>query len=454
MTSPLYDLFVIGTGLAGQDVALACAEAGWSVGIADERPFGGTCPLRGCDPKKVLVHAAHAADQVRRLAGGHGLSGDPRIDWGELMAFKRTFTAPIPGGVEEKLDEAGVDYYHSAARFTGERTLAVGGETVEAEHVLIATGATPMELGIEGEEHLTRSDEFLEMDALPERLVFIGGGYISMEFAHLAARAGAGAVTMLEMTERVLQGFEPDVVEAVVAATGALGVQIETERRVRAVEKDGDTLTVVAEREENGDRERYPADAVVHGAGRVPHLDALDLEAAGVERNDDGTLALSEHLRSTSNPAVYAAGDAAQQGPPLTPVAHLDGRAVEKALLADGEPPNYAGTPSVVFTTPRLASVGLTEAEARDSGFDVAVESGDASGFFHPRHRRQEHAFYKVLAEAGSGRVLGAHLAYPHAEEVINVFALAVREGLRVNDLKAGVYTYPSAASDVQYMLP
>jgi glutathione reductase (NADPH) len=447
-----YDLFVIGTGLAGQDVAGACAEAGWDVGIADARPFGGTCPLRGCDPKKVLVHAAHVADQARRL-DGYGLESNPRIDWDDLMAFKRTFTEPVPDGVKENFAEAGIDYFHQPARFTGARTLDVGETAVEAEHVLIATGAEPVTLGIEGEEHFTYSDDFLELEALPERLVFVGGGYVSMEFAHLAARAGAEKVTVLETTGRILQNFEAGAVEAVAAATDALGVDIRTGRQVEAIEADGAGFAVIA-KQKTGEVESYRADAVVHGAGRVPALGALDPDAAGIERTEDGRLVLDENLRSASNAAVYAAGDAAQQGPPLTPVAHLDGRAVEKALLEDGEPPRYEGTPTVVFTTPRLASVGFTEAAARKQGFDLDVKSGDASGFYTARHRRQEHAFYKVIAEAGSGRIVGAHLAYPNAHEAINVFAQAVRHGLAVNDLKASVYAYPSAGSDVQAMLP
>lgn len=454
MPSKPYDLFVIGTGLAGSDVAEACAQAGWHVGIADHWPFGGTCPLRGCDPKKVLVHAAHVADQARRL-DGHGLVGTEalHIDWGDLMAFKRTFTRGVPEGTEERYAEAGIDTYHGAARFTGPRTLAVGKETIEAKHVLIATGAEPVELGIDGEEHFTHSDDFLETDALPERLVFVGGGYISMEFAHLAARAGAREVTVLEMAPRLLPTFEADVVQTLTDATEALGVRVCTECDVNAIEKENGAFAVVAETEA-GKTERYEADAVVHGAGRVPQLDALDLGAAGIERSEDGLLKLDEHLRSTSNPHVYAAGDAAQRGKPLTPVAHLDGRVVEKALLEDGETPNYEGTPTIVFTTPRLASVGLTEAEAREQGLDIEVKSGDASDFYTARHRRQEHASYKVVVEETSGKIAGAHLAYPHAEEAINVFALAVRRGLTVNQLKAGVYTYPSATSDLQHMLP
>lgn len=447
-----YDLFVIGTGLAGTDVALACAEAGWNVAIADDRPFGGTCPLRGCDPKKVLVHAAHVLDQARRLEG-HGLAfHDLRIDWGDLMAFKRTFTDDVPAGTEEKYREAGIDAFHGAARFTGERTLEVEGQTFEAERVLVATGATPAPLGIDGEEHLTFSDDFLALDALPDRLVFVGGGYISMEFAHLAARCGAD-VTILETGSRPLKNFEEDVVATLVDATEALGVAVKTGRTVQAVEEGAGGLTVVAETED-GQRERYPAEAAVHGAGRIPHLDGLNLDAAGVERSDDGALKLDAHLRSTSNPAVYAGGDAAQQGKPLTPVAHIDGRAVEKELLGDGETPVYDATPTTVFTTPRLASVGLTERAAREQGLRVEVSAGDASGWYTARHRRLAHAAYKVLLEEGSGRIVGAHLAYPHAADVINVFALAQRFGLTADQLKANTYTYPSAASDAQAMLP
>ena len=449
-----YDLFVIGTGLAGSDVALACAEAGWNVGIADERPFGGTCPLRGCDSKKVLVHAAHLADQARRL-DGRGIAGSEglHIDWQELMAFKRTFTEGVPEDTEAKYRKAGIDTFHGTVRFTGARTLDVEGEPVEARHILIATGARPVSLDIDGEEYVLHSDDFLELDTLPKRLVFIGGGYISMEFAHLAARAGAEQVTVLEMRDRVLQNFEVDVVETLVEATQAAGIRIETNQQVEAIEEAGGELTVSVQTQE-GETVHYPADAVVHGAGRVPDLDALELENAGIGRKESGLLSLNEHLQSTTNPAVFAAGDAAQQGKPLTPVAHVDGRTVQLALLGDGETPSYEGTPTVVFTTPRLASVGLTEEEARAEGIAVAVESEDASGFYTPRHHGQQYAAYKVIVEEESETILGAHLAYPHAEEVINIFALAIRNGLTVGQLKAGIYAYPSAASDLQYMLP
>ncbi len=184
-----YDLLVIGTGSAASSVAPQCREAGWTVAIIDSRPFGGTCALRGCDPKKVLVGAAEALHWGPRLSGRGVQPAGARIDWRELMAFKRTFTTPVPEGQEQWLREVGIDTFHGRAKFFGPTAVRVGGDALEAPHVVIASGAMPATLGIPGEEHLITSEEFLELDELPKRIVFVGGGYISMEFANVAVRA-------------------------------------------------------------------------------------------------------------------------------------------------------------------------------------------------------------------------------------------------------------------------
>jgi len=205
-----FDLIAIGTGSAASAVASKCRTAGWNVAIVDSQPFGGTCALRGCDPKKVLVGAADAVDWVRRMKEKGVQPEQARIDWPELMRFKRSFVESVPQHREASFAKAGIAVFHGKARFVGPTTVQVGDDVLEGRHVVIATGATPQRLNIPGEEYLATSDQFLELDSLPGRIIFVGGGYISFEFAHVAARAGA-EVTVLHRAERPLEGFDPDL---------------------------------------------------------------------------------------------------------------------------------------------------------------------------------------------------------------------------------------------------
>src|SRR5216683_319686 len=186
-----FDLIAIGTGAAASAVASRCRLAGWQVAIVDSRPFGGTCALRGCDPKKVLVGAAEVIDWGRRMEGNGIQAQQLQIDWQELMRFKRSFTEPVPKHREEGFAKAGIATFHGRARFVGPSTVQVGEEVLEGRYVVIATGQKPADLKIAGAEHLTTSEQFLELDELPKRILFVGGGYIAFEFAHVAVRAGA-----------------------------------------------------------------------------------------------------------------------------------------------------------------------------------------------------------------------------------------------------------------------
>src|SRR5262245_36263872 len=205
-----YDLVVIGTGTAAQVAAGRVRAAGRSVAVIDHRPFGGTCPLRGCDPKKMLVSGAEAIDWARRMRG-HGVAGDLRIDWQDLIAFKRSFTDHIPKKLEASFAEHGISAFHDVARFTGPDTVTVGNDTLRARNILIATGARPIPLGFPGAEHAITSDAFMELERLPERIVMVGGGYIAAEFSHIAARAGAN-VTVLQRGARMLPQFDAELV--------------------------------------------------------------------------------------------------------------------------------------------------------------------------------------------------------------------------------------------------
>ncbi len=442
-----YDLVVIGTGSAATTVALTCRAAGWTVAVIDSLPFGGTCVLRGCDPKKVLVGAAELTDWLRRMRGKGVLAPGARITWPDLMRFKRTFSAPASQAREDTFAKAGVESFHGHAAFTGPRSVAVDGETLEARFVVIASGAHPAPLGIPGEALLTHSDVFLDLDYLPQYIAFVGGGYIAFEFAHLAARAGSQA-TILHGNSRPLEHFDPGLVSRLVEHSRSLGIDVQLETPVDAIEGEPGSIRV-----HSGVR-HFDTQMVVHAAGRRPDLDGLNLAAAGVESDKNG-VKVNEFLRSVSNPSVYAAGDAAAGGgAPLTPVAGYQGRIVAANLLhGDRHTPNYAGMASAVFTIPPLAMVGLGEESARAQGLRFAVHQGDAGHWYSSRRVNEPCAGFKVLVEEGTGRILGAHLLHDQAAEHINLFALAVRFGLRGSDIKDTLFAYPTHASDTQYML-
>jgi glutathione reductase (NADPH) len=420
------------------------------VAVIDHLPFGGTCMLRGCDPKKVLVGGAEAIDHARRMRGKGVAGGHPAIGWSELIKFKRSFTEPAPAIVEKSFAKNGIDAYHGRARFRGPRSVEVAGEALDGRFVLIAAGAVPIRLGMPGEEHIITSTEFLELDQLPDRIVLVGGGYIAAEFSHIAARAGA-KVTVLQRADRMLPRFDPDLVGWLMEKFREIGVEVRLKTRVMAIEKDAGAFAVRAQ--SNGTDVVFTTDLVVHAAARVPELEPLDLATAGVE-TEKGRLKLNEFLQSVSNPAVYAAGDAASNGPPLTPVASHDGKvAAENMLHGNQQKPNYVGVPTVAFTIPPIAAVGLGEKEAREQGFKFRMQHQKASDWYTARRVAETVYGFKVLVEEETDRVLGAHLVGPHVDEVINVFALAIRQGLTAENLRSAIFGYPTGASDIGHML-
>jgi glutathione reductase (NADPH) len=444
-----YDLVIVGTGTAAMVAAMKVRTAGWSVAVIDFRPFGGTCALRGCDPKKMLVGGASAIDHIRRMRG-KGPQGDVRLDWPELMAFKRSFTDPVPQKMEHRYADKGINTFHGQARFTGHNAIQVADETLEAKHILIATGAEPVRLGIPGEEHLATNEDFLVLDHVPKRIVLVGGGYIAAEFSHIAARAGA-KVTVLQRSARMLPHFDADLVDVLMEKFGAVGIEVNVRTVVKAIEKKGSGFSVIADAD--GKAGKFEADLVVHAAGRGPALEQLDLSAGGVA-HDKGRLELNEFLQSVSNPAVYAAGDAAQLGPPLTPVSSHDGRVVAANLLhGNRDKPNYLGVPSVAFMIPPIAAVGLSERQARERGLKFRKHHQKASDWFTARQAAERVYAFKVLVEEETDRILGAHLVGPHVDEVINLFALAVRHGLTAKALRQTIFAYPTGASDIGYMV-
>ena len=445
-----YDLFVIGTGMAGVTIAKKSAKKGLKVGIADFRPYGGTCALRGCDPKKILIDVAKAKKDVGKYSG-KGLQVEGKINWPELMKFKRGFTDPVPDKMEKGYQKAGVETFHDAATFLSEDTLQVGDTTIKAEKIVVATGARPRTLSIPGAEHTITSDDFFHLDELPESITFLGGGYVAFEFAHLAALAGA-KITIIERGEYPLKHFEKELVKHILEASKAHGIEILVNSEATEVRKANGSFKVVAKGKEG--EKVVESQLVVNAAGRVPEVDQLNLEKGNIVFDKKG-IKVNEYLQSTSNPRVYSAGDVADTiGLPLTPVAVYEGHAVASNIRkGNNKAPRYAEMPTVVFTSPPLASVGLTEKQAKAQNKEYKVKSGDASKWFNAYRSQAEVYAYKVLINKEDGTILGAHLVGPSAEETINLFALAIKGEIPARTLKSMMYSYPSWASDLSYMV-
>lgn len=445
-----FDVFVIGTGVAGTIIANKCAKEGLKVGVVDNREYGGTCGLHGCIPKKVLVGATDAVESSRNLEG-KGVSKAPTINWKELIEFKSLFTDPIPENKENKFEELGISKFHGNPKFIAEQKLQIGDETIEADKIVIATGATSRELKIEGAKYALSSDDFLDMKSLPKSMLFIGGGYIAFEFAHIAARSGA-KVTVMDMESTSLLDFDKDIVTHLLNATKKLGVDLVMDTKVAAVRKDKDGYIVVGDN--NGKMKEYRADAVFNTSGRVPAIFSLDLQKGNVLYSEDG-IAVNDYLQSTSNPHVYAAGDNTDsQGLPLTPFATKEGHTVVNNILNDNKiKPDYCVRPTVVYTLPALAMVGMTEEQAKESDMDIEVNYASVPHWYAAKHLGQETYAYKVIIDKNSNHILGAHIVGPNAEETINVFAVAMQAGMKANELLKIPFVFPSASSDISKML-
>ncbi|SDY92887.1 glutathione reductase (NADPH) [Modestobacter sp. DSM 44400] len=446
-----YDLIVIGAGMAGVSAANKCASQGWNVAIVDALPYGGTCALRGCDPKKILRRGAEIIDSARLMRGkgidDEGLS----LNWTDLMKHKHGFTDPVPRNMEGSLAGNGIDTLHGLARFTDKTSIEIDGTPYHATHFLIATGARPRPLEFPGHEHLVDSTDFLDLEILPPRIMFVGGGFISFEFAHISARAGSAPV-IVDRGARPLKAFDPDLVELLITRGTGVGIELQRSTTITAIEQTPTGYQVSVER--SGQAESREFDLIVHGAGRTPDLSSLDLDAAGVAWDERG-VHVAAHLQSTTNPAVYAAGDSANTpGMPLTPVAVFEGKvAASNMLKRITAVPDYAGVPTAVFTIPELARVGMLEQEARDEGIDLDVRYSDTSGWYSNYRIGETTAAAKILIDRSSDRIVGAHLLGPEYGELINFLALAMKLDLTTRQLKSMTTAYPTVGSDLGSML-
>lgn len=449
--SRTFDLIVIGAGMAGVAAANKCAAQGWRVAIVDSLPYGGTCALRGCDPKKILRRGAEVIDSARLMRGKGIDDVGLAINWSELMKHKHGFTDPVPQNMEDALAGNGVETLHGYATFVDAREIEVNGTSYESARFLIATGARPRPLDFPGHEYLIDSTEFLDLDALPARILFLGGGFISFEFAHIAVRVGSSAV-IVDRGDRPLKSFDPDLVELLVERSGKVGVDLRRSSTIAAVEVGDGGYKVTLER--GGVRETIETDLVVHGAGRIADLAALGLDVAGVDWDEHG-VSVSEHLQSKTNPAVWAAGDSADTaGMPLTPVAVAEAKvAASNMIKGTTTVPNYAGIPTAVFTIPELVRVGMLEAEAKERGIDVTIRFSDTSGWYSNYRIGESAAAVKVLIDPANDQIVGAHLLGPGYGELVNMFGLAIKLGLTARQLRSATAAYPTAGSDLGSML-
>nr|WP_233198225.1 NAD(P)/FAD-dependent oxidoreductase [Cryobacterium sp. Y50] len=437
--------------MAGTTAANRCAAQGWRTGIVDALPYGGTCALRGCDPKKILRRGAEVIDDAHLMQGKGISKNELTLDWPALMRHKRGFTDGVPRGMEDELVRNGVTTFHGTARFTGPHQLELDGVQHQAKRFLIATGARPRPLTFPGHEHLIDSTDFLNLDALPGRIVFVGGGFVSFEFAHIAARAGVDCV-IIDHGDRPLRAFDPDLVDLVVRRSEQAGIRVRRTSSVIGVTRTAAGLQVAVE--QSGVTMMIDTDLVVHGAGRVPDLDGLNLAAADIAWGPRG-IDVFGHLQSRSNPSVFAAGDAADtRGARLTPVAVFEGKvAASNMLKGTTTVPDYTGVPTTVFTIPELNRVGMLEHEAHRDGRDVTVRYNDTSGWYANYRVGERTAATKVIIDTATDQILGAHLLGPGYAELINTFGLAIKLGLTTRQLKSVTATYPSVGSDLGSML-
>lgn len=446
MSSKSFDTIVIGSGTSAYFAISALNKAGQKVAVVDERPYGGTCALRGCQPKKYLVANTEARAMAHHLQG-IGLTDAPRTDWSALQELKNAFLDGIPEGQEKEFQDSGIETFAGRATFTGPRSIEVNGKSLEAKNIVLATGAKPRKTDIPGSEHARNSEYFLNMESLPKRILFVGGGYISFEFAHVAAQAGA-EVTILHRSECPLKAFDRDIVKTVVEASEDSGIRVvlkESPSRIESIENQfrvhGSSGTV------------YETDLVIEASGRVPNLSALDGDLGEVEHSSRG-IEVNEHLQSVSNPIVYAIGDCAATPYQLATVADEEGKvAAENILNGNTSSVDYSVIPTAVFTIPNVASVGLTEKEAEEKNLDFRIKRGATTGWPSSKRIGEKRSAYKILISNEDDTIIGAHLARHNASEVINIFGLAMKYRIPASMLANFPWAYPTYTSDLKYMV-
>ena len=444
-----YDVFVIGTGISGQTAAKSCAKNGMKVAMADNRAFGGTCALRGCDPKKVFYEFTSLMEKSRRLKD-KGVTKLPNIKWKDVQNFKSSFTNPIPENTEKNLAELGIDCYHQSPVFRGKNEILVEGKLISADTFVIATGQIPRDLDIAGKEYLKISDDVLNLKKIPKSAIFIGSGYVGIEFACMLANMGC-KVTMIEQGPSALTQFDSSLVEKLVKHLENLGITFCFNSEVQSVEKLKKNLKLTYKFK--GKINTLKAEKIFNTAGRVPSIAILELKKADIKSDGSGVL-VNDYLQSVSNPNVYACGDVSNKSLPLTPLSGLQGYIVGHNIIKKNSKKfDVPCIPSTVFTNPNLSSVGYSEESAKKRFKNVKIYKGDASDWFNARKENNPIYGFKIVVNERTDEILGAHILSSEANETINIFSMAIQQKMTVAEFKKQMFTYPSYSSDLKSML-
>jgi glutathione reductase (NADPH) len=442
MTKFDYDLLTIGAGSGGVRASRFASRMGARVAICEESRVGGTCVIRGCVPKKLLVMGAQFADAFEDAAGFGWTVPATAFDWAALIARKDAEIERLNGVYKRILRENNVALFEDRAVVADPHTVEVGGRRVTAANILIAVGGWPSTPAIPGIEHVISSNEALDLKDLPRRMAIVGGGYIAVEFAGIFAGLGV-EVTQIVRGDTVLRGFDEDLRVTLAEEMGKRGIRLRTETRVHSIEKlpqGGYSLRL-------GHEETLETDLVMYATGRVPKTALLGLEEAGVRLDDKGAVVVDDYSRS-SVPSIWAIGDATDRMN-LTPVALAEGMALANTLF-NGTPTrvDYENVPTAVFSQPPLATVGLTETEARERFGRVDVYVSRFKPMRHALSGRDERTFMKLVVDAATDRVVGCHMMGQDAPEIMQGFAVALKCGARKRDFDATVGIHPTAAEE------
>ncbi len=452
MTKFDYDLFVIGGGSGGVRAARMAAQAGARVALAEEWRMGGTCVIRGCIPKKLFVYASQFRENILDSKGYGWDFGDCTFDWPTLIANKDREIARLEGLYTTNVEKAGVKIFHDRAVFEDGHTLHLlnSGQKVTAATILIATGNRPTrEMGtshvIPGGELCITSDEAFHLPALPKRILIAGGGYIALEFAHIFHGLGA-KVSLVYRGEKPLRGFDDCLRDALCQSMKSRGIEVLLGCEFTKVEKQGDHLHA-----ETNKGAIIECDQIMLAIGRQPNTMALHVEKAGVELGKRGEVKVDDYSR-TSNPHIYAVGDVTDRLQ-LTPVAIHEAMCfVETAFKNNPTRPDHIHVPSAVFTTPEIATIGLSEEKALLKGHSVDIYKSTFHPLLHTLGGRAVRTLMKLVVDAKTRKVLGCHIFGDHASEIIQVVAVALRMGATKEDFDSTIALHPTAAEELVTM--
>jgi glutathione reductase (NADPH) len=442
-----YDLFVIGAGSGGVRAARIAAAHGAKVAIAEEHKIGGTCVIRGCVPKKLLVYGAHFAEDLNDAAMFGWDVPKCSFSWPVLRDNVLAEVGRIEQAYTDTLTNHDVEIFHERAELTGPNGLRLAsGREVRAKTILIATGARPAMPAIEGIEHAISSNEVFHLDSLPRRVVIAGGGYIANEFAGIFNECGAH-VTVVNRSDIILRGYDEQIRDRLLQISLSKGIDFKFNSQFQRIAKrdDGSLLLTMEGCDD------IEADAVLFATGRIPNVEGLGCEAAGVEVGDKGEIKVDEDSR-TSVPSIYAVGDVTNRVQ-LTPVAIREGQAFADSVF--GNKPtrvDYGCIPSAVFSHPPLAAVGMTEGYARNHLGSVRVYTSDFRPMKNVLAGRNERSLYKLVVDGSDDRIVGIHMIGPDAPEILQAAAIAVKARLKKADFDATVALHPTMSEELVLM--